>query len=102
MFFRKPLGFRRHLGIFPGLNGVNALSGLTLEVGVLCFTGKGLLVEVHEVGEDVLGDGLLVGQTLQQDHHLRLAHCVHALSGGVPTLPVHICGTRRSRQKTTV
>lgn len=25
------------------------------------FTTEGLLVELHEMGEDVLGDGLLVG-----------------------------------------
>ena len=52
--------------------------------------------EEHEVGEDVPGDGLLVGQTLQQDHHLRLAHRMHALGGHVPALPVHIWANGRA------
>lgn len=49
------------------------------------------------MGEDVFGDGLLVGQTLQQDDHLRLAHGVHALSCHVPALPVHVCGKKETR-----
>lgn len=56
-----------------------------------CFpTTEGLLVELHEVGEDIFGDGFLVGQTLEQDDHLCLADGVHAFSRHVPTLPVYI------------
>lgn len=43
------------------------------------------------MGEDVFGDGLLVRETLQQDDHLCLADGVHALSGHIPTLPIHVC-----------
>ena len=58
------------------------------------LTTEGLLVEVHEVGEDVFRDGLLIGETLEQDDHLRLAHGVHSFSRHIPALPVHVCGSR--------
>lgn len=54
------------------------------------LTAKGLLVELHKVGEDILGDGLLIGQTLKQDDDLRLAHSVHPFGRHVPALPVDI------------
>lgn len=48
------------------------------------------------MGEDVFGDGLLVRETLEQDDHLCLADGVHALSGHIPTLPVHVCGQKET------
>lgn len=68
------------------------LPHLVSSPGGAALTAEGLLVELHKVGEDVFRDGLLVGETLEQDDHLCLADGVHALSGHVPTLPVYICG----------
>lgn len=65
--------------------------------GGAALTSEGLLVELYKVGEDVFGHGLLVGQTLQQDDHLRLAHGMHALRCHVPALPVHVCGKKETR-----
>lgn len=45
--------------------------------------------------EDVLGYGLLVRETLQQDDHLSLTHGVHTFGRHVPTLPVDVWGLRR-------
>lgn len=56
------------------------------------LTTEGLLVELHKVREDVFRDGLLVGQTLEQNDHLCLTNGMHALRRHVPTLPVYICG----------
>lgn len=63
--------------------------------GGAALTSEGLLVELHKVGKDVFGDGLLVWQTLEQDDHLRLAHGVHALCCHIPALPVHVCGEKK-------
>lgn len=61
------------------------------------LTTEGLLVELHKVGEDVFRDGLLVGETLEQNDHLGLADGVHALRRHVPTLPVYICGLKEQK-----
>lgn len=58
------------------------------------LTTERLLVELHKVGEDVFGDGLLIGETLEQNDHLCLADGVHAFGRHIPALPVHICGQR--------
>lgn len=42
------------------------------------LTAEGLLVELHKVGKDVFRDGLLIGETLEQDDDLCLAHSMHA------------------------
>ena len=55
------------------------------------LTTEGLLVELHKVCEDVLRDGLLVRQTLEQNDNLRLSDSVHALRRYVPALPVNVC-----------
>lgn len=56
------------------------------------LTAEGLLVELHEVGEDVFRDGLLIRETLEQNDHLCLADGMHAFSRHIPALPVYICG----------
>lgn len=63
------------------------------------LTTEGLLVELHEVGEDVFRDGLLVRKTLEQDDHLRLADSMHALSRHIPTLPVYVCESGDIRRR---
>ena len=62
------------------------------------LTTEGLLVELHEVGEDVFRDGLLVRETLEQNDHLRLADGMHAFSRHIPALPVYICGLERAER----
>lgn len=62
------------------------------------LTAEGLLVELHKVGEDVFRDGLLIGETLEENDHLRLADGMHALGCHVPTLPVYICGLREQKR----
>lgn len=58
------------------------------------LTTEGLLVELHKVGEDVFGDGLLIWQTLEENDDFGLADGVHPFSRHVPALPVYVCGVR--------
>ena len=57
------------------------------------LTCEAVPVQLDEVAENVFGEALLLGQALQQHHHLHLAHGVHPLRRHAPTLPVNICHT---------
>lgn len=50
------------------------------------------------MGEDVFRDGLLVGETLEQNDHLGLADSMHAFSRHIPALPVYICRLREEQR----
>lgn len=54
------------------------------------LTCEGVPVQLDDVAENVFGEAFLFRQTLQQQHHLRLAHGMHSLCRHAPALPVHI------------
>lgn len=57
------------------------------------LTCEAVPVQLDEVAENVFGEALLLGQALQQHHHLHLAHSMHPFRRHAPTLPVNICHT---------
>lgn len=63
---------------------------LTLNLSQLVLTGESLLIKLHKVAEDIFGDGFLVRDTLEENHHLGLTYRVHPFGRHVPALPVHV------------